>query len=427
MAFRRWYPTATRLPDGRILAVSGSRNNLADVINTPEVYDPTTDTWTTLTAANNAVPLYPFMFVLPDGRIAWVGNSEVASRTSILNMSTLQWTVVDSRLIDGGSAVQLAPGKFLKAGTAADSGNSGVAQATAFTIDLTKPTAAWAPTGSMAFPRSFLNLTMLPDGSALATGGGTDRSAFNTGNAVLPAEIWSPITGTWTTMASMVTPRLYHSTAVLLPDARVLVAGGGSDTGVTDQKSAEIFSPPYLFKGARPTIASAPSSVSYGSSFTIATPDNASIASVALVGATSVTHAFNQNQAFQTLSFETAPSGLKVFAPATANLAPPGHYMLFIVNSNGVPSVASFISFSGTSPTTVAVPNVVNSTQAAATTAITTAGLTVGTVTTASSTTVPAGSVISQNPTAGTQVAVGSAVSLVVSSGAPLVTVPNVV
>ena len=238
MANRRWYPTATRLPDGRILAVSGARNNLSDIINVPEVYDPSTDTWTSLTAATNAIPLYPFLFVLPDGRVAWVGNSEVASRTSVLNLSTLQWTVVDNRLIDGGSAVQIQPGKFLKAGTAADSGNSGLAQSTAFTIDLTRPSPAWAPTGSMAFPRSFLNLTMLPDGSALATGGGTDRSAFNTGNAILPAEIWSPVTGTWTTMASMVTPRLYHSTALLLPDARVLVAGGGADTGVADQRTA---------------------------------------------------------------------------------------------------------------------------------------------------------------------------------------------
>jgi len=69
MTFRRWYPTARRLPDGRILAVSGARNSLADVVNTPEVYDPATDTWTTLTAATNAIPLYPFLFVLPDGRV----------------------------------------------------------------------------------------------------------------------------------------------------------------------------------------------------------------------------------------------------------------------------------------------------------------------------------------------------------------------
>src|SRR5712691_11266151 len=429
MAFKRWYPTATRLPDGRVLAVSGARNTLTDIVNIPEVYDPATDTWTSLTAASRAIPLYPFLFVLPDGRVISVGNSEVASRTQALDVSTSTWTVVDNRVIDGGSVVMFQPGKFLKAGTAADSGNAGLAAPTAFVLDMTRPAPAWQPTGSMAFPRSFHNLTMLPDGTALVTGGGTDRSAFNTANAVLPAEVWSPASGAWTTLASMVTPRLYHSTALLLPDARVLVGGGGSDAGVTDQPTAEIFSPPYLFKGPRPRITATPPTVSYGTSFTVATPDGASISSVSLMASASVTHAFNQNQAFLTLAFQTAPDGLRVTAPANANLAPPGYYMLFIVNSSGVPSVAAFVNLPvpGVPPPTVAVPNVVNATQAAATTTIAAAGLTLGPVTTASSATVPSGSVISQNPIAGTQLATGSAVALVVSSGAGLRAVPNVV
>ena len=429
MVFKRWYPTATRLPDGRILAVSGARNSLTDIVDIPEVYDPATDTWTSLTAATRAIPMYPFLFVLPDGGVISVGNSEVASRTQTLDLSTSTWTIVDNRLIDGGSAVMFQPGKFMKAGTAADSGNAGLAAPTAFVLDMTQPAPAWQPTGSMAFPRSFHNLTMLPDGTTLVTGGGTDRSAFNTANAILAAEVWSPASGAWTTLASMVTPRLYHSTALLLPDARVLVAGGGSDTGVADQPTAEIFSPPYLFKGPRPTIAAVGSTLAYGTPFTVATPDNASIASVTLIPTGSVTHAFNQNQAFQTLAFEATPDGLSVTAPANANLAPPGYYMLFIVNSIGVPSVAAFVNLpaSGTPPPTVSVPNVVNATQAVATTTITNAGLTVGPVTTAASATVPAGSVISQTPIAGAQAATGSAVALVVSAGAGLITVPNVV
>src|SRR5256712_4196695 len=317
----------------------------------------------------------------------------------------------------------------MKAGTAADSGNAGLAAPTAFVLDVTQAAPAWQPTGSMAFPRSFHNLTMLPDGTTLVTGGGTDRSAFNTANAILAAEVWSRASGAWTPLASMVTPRLYHSTALLLPDARVLVAGGGSDRGVAAQPTAEIFSPPYLFKGPRPTIAAVGSTLAYGTPFTVATPDNASIASVTLIPTGSVTHAFNQNQAFQTLAFEATPDGLSVTAPANANLAPPGYYMLFIVNSIGVPAFAAFVNLpaSGTPPPTVSVPNVVNATQAVATTTITNAGLTVGPVTTAASATVPAGSVISQTPIAGAQAATGSAVALVVSAGAGLITVPNVV
>src|SRR5207245_23509 len=121
MANKRWYPTATRLPDGRILAASGARNSLTDIVSIPEVYDPATDTWTSLTTASKALPLYPFMFVLPDGRVISVGNSEVASRTQALSLSTQTWTVIDSRLIDGASAVMFQPGKFMKSGTAADS------------------------------------------------------------------------------------------------------------------------------------------------------------------------------------------------------------------------------------------------------------------------------------------------------------------
>jgi beta-lactam-binding protein with PASTA domain len=428
MAFKRWYPTGTRLPDGRVLVVSGARNSLTDIVNIPEVYDPTNDTWTSLTAATRAIPMYPFLFVLPDGRVISVGNSEVPNRTQALDVATQTWTVIDSRAIEGGAAVMFAPGKFMKAGTSADSGDSGVSGATSFVLDMTDPVPAWKPTGSMSFPRSFHNLTMLPDGTTLVTGGGTDKSAFINSNGVLPAELWSPVTGTWTTLASMVTSRLYHSTALLLPDARVLVAGGGADSGVQDHPNAEIFSPPYLFKGTRPTIASTPSTLTYGAKFTIATPDGASIASVALVSPGSVTHGFNQDQRFVNLEFQTTPNGLSVTTPANPNLAPPGHYLIFIVNGSGVPSVAAFVNLPITAvQPQVAVPSVVNQTQASAAAEITAAGLTVGTVTTASSATVPAGSVISQAPIAGTLVASGSAVALVVSSGAAPVAVPTVI
>ena len=196
----------------------------------------------------------------------------------------------------------------------------------------------------MAFPRAYHYLTLLPDGSVLATGGGRVTDVFNLGAAVLPAELWSPVTEQWTTLASMVTPRLYHSTALLLPDGKVLVAGGGR-YGV-NQFSAEVFSPPYLFKGPRPTITSAPAMLQHGANFTVGTPNGASIATVSLLRLGAVTHAFNFDQRFLKLAIQGAVSGgLSVRAPANANLAPPGYYMLFLVNTNGVPSVAKMVRF----------------------------------------------------------------------------------
>jgi len=196
----------------------------------------------------------------------------------------------------------------------------------------------------MAFPRTEHNLTVLPDGTVLVTGGSRNSDVGDTAGAVLEAELWSPTTETWTAMAAMRTPRMYHSTALLLPDGRVLVAGGGRDFPEVDQPSAEIYSPPYLFKGPRPAISSAPTSIHYATAFSVTTPDGARIAAVSLVRLGAVTHAFNENQRFVPVTFQPGAGGLTVQAPANANLAPPGNYMLFLVNANGVPSVAAMVS-----------------------------------------------------------------------------------
>ena len=132
--------------------------------------------------------------------------------------------------------------------------------------------------------------------------------------------------------------RSYHATALLLRDGRVLLTGSGDGAGTTAQRNAEIFSPPYLFKGTRPSISSSPGSARYAQSFFIGTSQASTIGAVTLVRLGSVTHAFDSNQRFNRLSFVPAAGGLTVTTPASANLAPPGHYLLFIVNQNGVPS-----------------------------------------------------------------------------------------
>jgi hypothetical protein len=268
----------------------------------------------------------------------------------VLNLSAQTWTAVGSSALDGGTAVMYQPGKILKAGTSVNP-DTAVRQsfATTYVLDMTQPSPSWQTVASMAFPRTYGTMVLLPDGNVFMEGGGRTTAATDLSGAVLQGEIWSPTTQKWTTVASMVTPRLYHSTALLMPDGRVLVAGGGrfnSASEPTDQPSAEYYLPPYFFKGARPTITSAPSAVQFGQTISVQTPDAASIGSVVLMRIGSVTHNFNMSQNYVPLTFQVVSGGLNAQAPANGNTAPPGYYMLFIVNTNGVPSVSAIVNVS---------------------------------------------------------------------------------
>ncbi|MFN2589418.1 MAG: galactose oxidase-like domain-containing protein, partial [Actinomycetota bacterium] len=181
-------------------------------------------------------------------------------------------------------------------------------------------------------------LVLLPDGTALAVGGGRVGGFYR--QPVLEAELYDPATGTWRLMAAQHVQRTYHSTAVLLPDGRVFSAG--SDSG-SQPETAEIYSPPYLFEGPRPTIGAAPDAVTYGQSFGVTTPDAADVARVVLVRPGATTHAVDFDQRFVQVSFARGEGGVQVAAPPKPTLAPPGYYMLFLVNSAGVPSVARFV------------------------------------------------------------------------------------
>jgi YVTN family beta-propeller protein len=370
----RWYPTATVLPDGRVLATSGEGPSIgAGYVPVPEIYNPKINAWTMMaaSASNPNTPNYPFMYVLPDGRVAFTGASEYDTITQILDLNSQTWSTVDNAILPGSSAVMYQPGKVMKSGEAADSGFSGPATSTTYVIDFNQPTPAWRKTANMAYPRSFENLTALPDGTVLVTGGDTTKNGTNAATAVKAAELWNPITETWSTMASEQRPRLYHSIAILMPDGRVFVSGGGNDSPpMPNELTAEYYSPPYLFKGARPIISSAPGTVQYGSQFFVATPDAATIASVALIKASAVTHFTNMEQRFMNLSFAQTSGGLTVNAPANSNLATPGVYMLFIVNNNGVPSVAPLVtlpsSFDDTQPPSAPINLVANGSIGAA-------------------------------------------------------------
>jgi Domain of unknown function (DUF1929)/Bacterial Ig domain/Galactose oxidase, central domain len=349
MAYPRWYPTVTMLPDKRLIVTSGETTCNGCDATIQEIYDPSTNSWSQLSNAPFSFPYYPRVYLLSDGRILVAATMKGPIVSHVLDLNALIWTAVGGPAVDGLSSAMYLPDKILKEGLSADPGTPGSPSvATAYVLDMTQTSPTWREVASMTFPRCFQNTTLLPDGTVLVTGGGLDSNATDVANAVYPVELWSPATETWTTLASMNAPRLYHSEALLLPDGRVVISGGGrfhDYPDPNDQLNAEFFAPPYLFKGSRPVITSAPAQLSYGQNFTVQTPNAAQIAAVSLIRYGSVTHAFNMGQHFLPLSFSTGNGSLTISAPVNANLAPPGNYLLFIVNTNGVPSVAVTVHF----------------------------------------------------------------------------------
>jgi len=225
------------------------------------------------------------------------------------------------------------PGKILYAG------GGDPPTSTAEIIDLNQPNPTWRSTGSMAFARRQMNATLLPTGDVLVTGGTTGAGFNNPQGAVHTAELWSPATGTWTPLAGNAVIRIYHGTTLLLPDGRVLHTGSGDATGAVDEKNYELYSPPYLFHGPRPVISGAvPGAVTYAQTVVVSTPDAADITKVTLIRLSSVTHAFDQSQRLVPLSFSPSTAALAIAFPTSRAAAPPGPYMLFLVNGAGVPS-----------------------------------------------------------------------------------------
>jgi hypothetical protein len=342
MTYGRWYPTNVLMPDGTVLILSGFDSTGITNVHPMELYDPTTDTISVLPVSANTpqnTDTYPRMHILPSGLIF---NSGQRSDTQMYNPVTYTWSFVSNSIFgkrQEGTSV-LLPGleKVLAAG-GTHTQNAGGATNTAEIIDLSQSKPEWASTGSMTYARYNHNLVLLADGTVLAVGGNTS-GIYN--SPVEQAELYNPTTGKWTVMASQQANRAHHSTAVLLPDGTVLSAGSDSNTSL--DKTVEIFSPPYLFNGARPTITSSPESLVYGEKFTISSPTATSISRVALIKPGVDTHDNNFDQRYVDLTFTTSNGIITATAPASGNYAPPGYYMLVIVNSSGVPSVMPFLT-----------------------------------------------------------------------------------
>ena len=361
MALGRWYPTVTTLADGRLVTVAG-RDSASREVLVPEVWEG--GKWVRLPGASLRLPYYPFLFLAPNGRVFYAGD-RVQARWLDVDATGAngrgKWTAGASlkhlwpNSRDYGSAVMYETGKVLVMGGGGDptratpDPKSAAPTATAETIDLEATGPRWTNTAPMRSPRRHLNATILPDGQVLVTGG-TSSGGFNTlAGAVRAAEVWNPQTGHWTQLAANSVDRVYHSVSLLLPNGTVLHGASGDANDRSGQpyparRSHEIFRPPYLFMGVRPTITGlSKTTVGYGETFTVNTPFAPQIAKVRWIRLGSVTHAFDANQRANTLTFFRGSGVVRVTTPANARRAPPGHYLLFLLNRNGVPSAGQVV------------------------------------------------------------------------------------
>jgi hypothetical protein len=348
MAAARWYPSVTPLTNGEMLITEGG----PDI---PEVRRTDGSLRTLNTAALN-LPLYPWLDVAPDGRVFYSGPDQTLRKLDPAGGGAWQsFGQRDAVNRSYGSHAVYDIGKTLVAG-------GGQSSTDARVIDVNGATPQVSATAPMAFGRRQHNLTLLADGSVLATGGNsTGAGLIDMNGGVFNAERWDPATGQWTTLAAQAVTRQYHSTALLLPDGRVLSSGGGI-CGTCDQvgylaKNAEVFTPPYLFKkdgsgelAPRPEVTSAPATVSHGTSFQITTANAVSIQKVGLMRLGSQTHSVEMEQRYVPLSFTTGDGTLTAAVPANVHTAVPGVYMLFVVDSAGVPSVARMVRIDDAAP-----------------------------------------------------------------------------
>lgn len=336
----RWYPTLITLGDGRVLAASGG--------GAPEneIHDPTG--WFTA-GAGIGWPLYPHLHLLKDGRVFHSGMrlGGLGPKPGFLNPLTGAYVELPPAALpaglnlgarDSGATVLLPPAQLQKVMVI---GGGSPSINTAYVIDTDAAAPAYVAAPPMLRPRVHVNAVILPDRTVVATGG--SGIAENALTASTEAEIYDPATNTWTTGARARAARLYHSIAILLPDARVLTAGSNPSRR-NDEMRIEIYHPPYLFRGPRPCIERGPARVAHGASFSLHVPDAGNIQWISLVRPMATTHSYDSEQRLVDIPFRrSGVCTLNAQMPANPNLVPPGYYMVFVVDRRGVPSVAHWL------------------------------------------------------------------------------------
>ncbi|WP_169517021.1 glyoxal oxidase [Azohydromonas australica] len=360
MAYQRWYPSLVVMPNGEQVVMGGRINIVRDgpivyernVASTPEVYTPGIG-WRSLTGATTDAAygstaesfFYPRAWLAPAGDIFILGHDGLMFRLDPTAQGTLTpLAAIAPAASERYPGVMFAPGKIISMRK--------LRQAVVVDINGSEPVVQ--SIASAALDRQWGNATVLADGQVWLNGGSTTANVLNDAHYV--SELWNPTSGLWTPTARATQARLYHSASILLPDASVLTGGGGA-YGPVSQLNGEVWFPPYLFRrdgsgrfAPRPGIATAPTKALVGGELTLTLPSGVQARRLTLVRTGSVTHSFNHDQRFMELPFTQTGVQLRATLPANVNALPPGHYMVFIFNGNGVPSKARMLRITAPPP-----------------------------------------------------------------------------
>lgn len=369
MSQARWYATGVTLGNGHVLAIGGSHAGGNSF--TPEVFDGTN--WRSLSNVNYQNRLnnndfvfdhtYPFVHLLSDGRVLWAGWDENMAYINVNgNGSWSQNYKRENIQRAWGASVVYRVDKILMVGGVDHKGVYGTATRSASHIDLTGSTPQVTKASPMLFPRADADGTILANGEVFMNGGGYYHVLGSSPTHVYVPETWNPDTGEWTLGAQATNSRGYHSTTLLLPDGRVWTGGGECGDTCPDGKTAQVYTPPYLYKrngsgglARRPSINSVKSPIGYGETFQARVSggniSSGGVSKVSLIRLGSTTHHINFEQRYIELDHQLSGSNsLTLTSPANGNIAPPGFYMLFVIDGAGVPSVSKMVQIVAGNP-----------------------------------------------------------------------------
>lgn len=390
MSYGRWYPTCVLLSDGRVLVVAGLTKRFPwAFLNKLEIYSDEKG-WKPISGADRWIPMYPRIHLLPSGELFYAGSYNThytfpfflrAFPSATYDISKNRWKTIGLPLNikrEEGTSVLLPllppnyTARVLLIAGGLQPGNVAINHVEM--IDFSDKAPKYKSKAPLTHERYYCYAVLLPDQNVMVLGGkkgvkshhkthrkdpgGTEHLDINSHSnhahangvetdplAVREPELYNIIDDKWYPMAHMGVDRLYHASALLLPDGRIMTAGSNPDRGENELR-IELFHPPYLFQRERPKITDYPTTLNYGQEFEFETDDASDITAVAIMRPSVTTHCVDTDQRYVGLGFKHKTSHtISAKVPANKNIAPPGYYMLFAIIEN-TPSIAPFLLLS---------------------------------------------------------------------------------